>query len=234
MNPNYRRVFCISLAIFLVTGCSASPASNQSNLSASQNNSQAALWVTTDPNASPTPTPFQPSDAVASVDLKGTAFPGSTPTSVVLPPVDGTPTKTPYINRYPKPDGQVNILILGSDFRPNAGYRTDVMLLLSINTKQNTAAIVSFPRDLYVDIPGWEMQRINTAQAHGGFSLTQATFVENFGVKRHRRLRQQGALRYLRPAPAGARLLLRQRRLEPHERRHRPVVRPRAPFHQRL
>ncbi|HEX9013517.1 MAG TPA: LCP family protein [Anaerolineaceae bacterium] len=89
----------------------------------------------------------------------------------------------PYINRYPKPAGQVNILIFGSDWRPNAGYRTDVILLLSVNTQKGTAALVSFPRDLYVDIPGWTMQRLNTAQAHGGFALTQATFAENFGVR---------------------------------------------------
>jgi LCP family protein required for cell wall assembly len=57
------------------------------------------------------------------------------------------------------------------------------MMLLSLYTKQGTASIVSFPRDLYVDIPGWEMQRLNTAQQHGGFELTQKTFAENFGVQ---------------------------------------------------
>jgi len=88
----------------------------------------------------------------------------------------------PLINRLKRPDGLVTILIFGSDYRPQSGYRTDVMMLLSINTKKGTASLVSFPRDLYVDIPGWEMQRLNTAHPHGGFELTQKTFELNFGV----------------------------------------------------
>ena len=56
------------------------------------------------------------------------------------------------------------------------------MMLLSLNTKTGKASLISFPRDLYVDIPGWQMQRLNTAHPHGGFELTQKTFELNFGV----------------------------------------------------
>jgi LCP family protein required for cell wall assembly len=42
--------------------------------------------------------------------------------------------------------------------------------------------MTSFPRDLYVYIPGWTMQRLNTAHAHG-FETTAATFEYNFGVR---------------------------------------------------
>jgi len=62
------------------------------------------------------------------------------------------------------------------------GFRTDTIVLVSLNPKKGTASMVSFPRDLWVTIPGWMEQRINTAQAHGGFALTQATFELNFGV----------------------------------------------------
>jgi LCP family protein required for cell wall assembly len=43
--------------------------------------------------------------------------------------------------------------------------------------------MVSFPRDLYVNIPGWMTNRINTAQAAGGFNTMAATFETNFGVR---------------------------------------------------
>jgi LCP family protein required for cell wall assembly len=181
MKRRLQILLSITIALILITGCSLPPASNQSNITASQNGGRVQL-ATPDPNASATPTPFQPGgDTSARSAPQQTGAPGIDQTAGPVPQ-SGTPTKAPYLKRYTKPDGQVNILILGSDFRPNAGFRTDVMLLLSINTKQNTAAIVSFPRDLYIDIPGWEMQRINTAQQHGGFALTQATFEENFGV----------------------------------------------------
>jgi LCP family protein required for cell wall assembly len=81
----------------------------------------------------------------------------------------------------PQTEGQVNILIFGSDYRPNQGFRTDVILLLSLNPAKGTATLTSFPRDLYVSIPGIGMERINTAQEYGGFALTQATFQQNFG-----------------------------------------------------
>jgi polyisoprenyl-teichoic acid--peptidoglycan teichoic acid transferase len=84
----------------------------------------------------------------------------------------------------PQPSGQVNILLLGSDLRPSdGGFRTDTILLLTLNPTLGTANITSFPRDLYVYIPGWTIQRINTAQQHGNFQLTQTTFEYNFGVR---------------------------------------------------
>ncbi|NTU75101.1 MAG: LCP family protein, partial [Anaerolineaceae bacterium] len=80
------------------------------------------------------------------------------------------------------PDHPVNILILGSDFRPSGGYRTDVIILLTIHPKSKSVSILSFPRDLYIFIPGVGMNRINVAQIYGGFALTQATFQYNFGI----------------------------------------------------
>jgi LCP family protein required for cell wall assembly len=79
------------------------------------------------------------------------------------------------------PSGQIKILILGSDYRPGRGFRTDVIMLLTLNPRVGTATITSFPRDLWVSIPGVGMERINTAQAYGGFSLMSATLQSNFG-----------------------------------------------------
>jgi anionic cell wall polymer biosynthesis LytR-Cps2A-Psr (LCP) family protein len=86
------------------------------------------------------------------------------------------------VNGLHAPSGQVNILILGSDYRPNSGFRTDVMVLVSILTKEQKVSIVSFPRDLFVDIPGFGQERINTSQEFGGFPLTKLLFEHDFGV----------------------------------------------------
>lgn len=80
------------------------------------------------------------------------------------------------------PNGQINILILGSDWRANSGYRTDVILLVSIYTRENKVSLLSFPRDLYVQIPGLQEERINTAMGYGGFPLLASTFEHNFAI----------------------------------------------------
>ncbi len=90
---------------------------------------------------------------------------------------------TPAIQKRSLPAGVVNIMVLGSDYRPNAGHRTDVIMLVSVNTVKQQVSVISFPRDLYVPIPGWTTQRINTAEPHGGFSLLADTMEQNFGVR---------------------------------------------------
>ena len=143
--------------------------------------------ATPDPNATTTPTPFLPSAPTPILlDPENIALePSPTPT------VKGskqTATPTPAVTKTPvlageRPDGLVTILLLGSDYRPNAGFRTDVIILVFLNPKKGTVSLVSFPRDLYVNIPGWMMQRINTSQMFGGFPTTQLTFQENFNIR---------------------------------------------------
>jgi LCP family protein required for cell wall assembly len=131
--------------------------------------------VTANPNASSTPTPFQP--------LTNTNTPIASPTPTITP--------TPEIADYPGvprapllkvPDGMISILILGSDYRPGEGYRTDVIMLAFLNSKTGTVSVVSFPRDLYVYVTNWQMQRINTAFPHGGFGTMQDTLEYNLGI----------------------------------------------------
>lgn len=82
------------------------------------------------------------------------------------------------------PEDQVNILLLGSDQRENdSGFRTDTIQLLTINPSEGTVKLTAFPRDLYVYIPGYTMQRINTAFGWGGFDALADTMEYNFGVR---------------------------------------------------
>ena len=79
------------------------------------------------------------------------------------------------------PKGEVTILLMGTDQRPETGgFRTDTNVLVVLK-KDGTVNLVSFPRDLWVYLPGIGMQRINAAQEFGGFDLVRATYEYNFG-----------------------------------------------------
>ena len=73
-------------------------------------------------------------------------------------------------------------MVMGSDYRPEAGYRTDTLILVALDRSSNKASIISFPRDLWVVIPGYGEQRINTVMQLGGFPLLADTLQYNFGV----------------------------------------------------
>lgn len=114
----------------------------------------------------PSPTPFQP------FQYTEVARQQRQPILNALVPNEG----------YIPPDGQINVLMLGSDWRPGGGFRTDVLLLLSIYTIEGKINMLSFPRDLWVELPGNEENRINTAMGRGGFDLVQTTFERNFAI----------------------------------------------------
>ncbi len=147
-------------------------------------NPTGALLVTVAPNASATPTPFRPLNPTPTPVPTNTPTPTLTPTLSISDPNGNMPQSNYSVQPGgPLPDGVVNILVLGSDARPGGGFRTDVIVLVSINRNKNTVSMVSFPRDLYVTIPGWMTNRINTAMAAGGFSTLQSTFEYNFGIR---------------------------------------------------
>ncbi len=88
----------------------------------------------------------------------------------------------------------INVVLLGSDRRPGDGaWRTDVVILVSLDPDVPSATLLSFPRDLWVYIPGWRWQRINLADGRGeesgfpggGPALIKQTLQYNFGIPVH-------------------------------------------------
>ncbi|MGI6368250.1 MAG: LCP family protein [Anaerolineae bacterium] len=70
----------------------------------------------------------------------------------------------------PEPLGErINVLLLGIDQRPGekGPFRTDTMILVSLDPVTNTASMLSIPRDLWTTIPGYGEGRINTAHFTG-------------------------------------------------------------------
>jgi LCP family protein required for cell wall assembly len=171
-------LFIIILFSIIVSGCTI-PALSLIQ-SDPQTGNPIALMVSP-LGATPTPTPFLP------LDPTPTYIPTAVPT---LPPtptpesVSNSPGDTQPVGIIELPENQINILVLGSDQRvKNGGYRTDTIILVSINTTAKKVSMISFPRDLYIYIPGWSHQRLNTAMFHGGFDLIARTLEHNFGIK---------------------------------------------------
>lgn len=91
--------------------------------------------------------------------------------------LDGTPAiPTPVTDigvTAPEWNGsdRVTLLLMGLDYRDwladEGAPRTDSMMLLTLDPVARTAGMMSIPRDLWVDIPGFEHNRINTAYSQG-------------------------------------------------------------------
>jgi LCP family protein required for cell wall assembly len=85
------------------------------------------------------------------------------------PPIEAIPDS----NLPPAWDGasRINILIIGLDFRDwiagQGAPRSDTMIVLTVDPLTKTAGILSVPRDLWVNIPGFGYGRINMAYFHG-------------------------------------------------------------------
>jgi LCP family protein required for cell wall assembly len=70
------------------------------------------------------------------------------------------------------PAGRFNILVLGTDKRPNdpgTYARSDTMLLVNVDTISNTVRIMAIPRDLTVDIPDYGTNKVNAAYFFGEY-----------------------------------------------------------------
>ena len=78
-----------------------------------------------------------------------------------------------------------NILILGSDKRANLAEdpgRSDTTILLRLDPDRNAIAVMSIPRDLKVEIPGFGTEKFNAAYTYGGPKLTLQVVKELTGL----------------------------------------------------
>ncbi len=172
MNNKFIKIFLpVSILLTLIfVGCNTINGAPIAMVN--QDALQGWVLITPDPNARPTATPFLPSAR--------TPIPTQEPTPM--------PTQDPYAN-WPEAEDQLVFLILGSDYRPASGFRTDVIMLVGVNPITNKVSVVSFPRDLCVYIPGtysgYSLEgcdRINTAMQHG-FETAANMFEANFGIR---------------------------------------------------
>ena len=84
-------------------------------------------------------------------------------------------------------DGVVNILLIGNDSRENGeDGRSDAMILLSISSRTKKIYMTSLLRDMYVEIPGHDGNRLNAAYSFGGAELLMETIEKNFDISVNR------------------------------------------------
>ncbi len=69
----------------------------------------------------------------------------------------------------------LTFLILGVDRRGQEIPRSDAIIVVSIDPVERRAVLISVPRDLYVDIAGYGVMRINQTFVQGGAQLTRQT-----------------------------------------------------------
>ena len=110
-----------------------------------------------------------------SAKTKGGVIPSTTTTSIPFSLKLLTKPLQPTDGPDPKDwDGKsrIYILVMGLDYRDwednnNGPSRTDSMILFSIDPATRSAGMLSIPRDLWVDIPGYEAAKINSANFIG-------------------------------------------------------------------
>ncbi len=144
---------------------------------------QTVSLVAERPTATTAPTPV-----LAGATIASTSVPTPEPAATAVgPPVwDGV--------------GRVNLLLLGIDQRESReGYwRTDSMIIMTIDPQEKSVGLISVPRDLWVPIWGYDIQnRINTAHYYGdvynypggGPALARDTAAYNLGIPIHHYVR---------------------------------------------
>lgn len=94
----------------------------------------------------------------------------------------------------PSPDNAENILIMGSDYRPELGSgRSDTVMLVHLSGNGKVVHVVSVPRDLMVSIPACrtadgglsraQYAEFNWSYAFGGAACTIRTFEDLTGIR---------------------------------------------------
>ncbi|MBC7878358.1 MAG: LCP family protein [Anaerolineales bacterium] len=186
---SFLRYSLIFISIILLSACGAAP-------QALEPGPLPFILITSAPNASPTPTPFQPplytptalsflsfnNNTSLSQNILATETPASistpliAPTATVdfnqlFPTVAAPPAESLGINPTALPpltdNETINFLLVGSDKRPGSSYRTDTVVLAIVWPKEGQISLISIPRDLWIYIPTVGMQRINTAYQSG-------------------------------------------------------------------
>ena len=143
---------------------------------------------TAEADASPTEPEATPTPGTPAAEYSPTTEPTKLP-DATLPPAE--PTGTPYPEW--SGDEPVHILLLGVDSRPDDEDppRSDTIIVVRVDPVLERVDMFSIPRDLLVEIPGYEASKVNAAYVigemddlpGGGPILAAQTIEYNFGIR---------------------------------------------------
>ncbi|MBN1815555.1 MAG: LCP family protein [Anaerolineae bacterium] len=138
------------------------------------------------PTSLPTPLPTSPPTSQFTDLVTPSPFPEIEPTVTSTLPIP------PPVQPVPVASDAVNIVVLGSDRRPDwSEWHTDAVHVVSVQRDRGVVSVISIPRDLYLYIPGFWMSRINFADFYGetysyeggGPALVRDTLLYNLGIR---------------------------------------------------
>jgi LCP family protein required for cell wall assembly len=123
-----------------------------------------------------------------------TAYRGSAPWAGLFAKVFAPLANPPLVGTAPGQDPpppewtgkeRLSVLLLGIDSRGDSAttQNTDTMIVLSLDPVNKTAAMLSIPRDTYIDRPGVFVDKINGAYAFGGPDLTRRVVEDLLGIR---------------------------------------------------
>jgi LCP family protein required for cell wall assembly len=188
--PHHWLIMILLLAAGLA-GCGGQPApvvdptTAQASGTAIEATQEVAL-----PTASPTPAPPAATSTAVVTSTAAPARSQPSPEPTPLPTASPTPAPIPTATASPPPampsptgpisatvrpplslDHTENLLVLGADTRPGPWMtHTDSLMLIAMDREAGEAGILSIPRDLWVNVPGWGEDRINAVYFLGGYT----------------------------------------------------------------
>jgi LCP family protein required for cell wall assembly len=132
--------------------------------------------------------------SVALVVFYAAAYRGSAPwaglASKVFAPLANAPITGTVAGQEAPPPGwtgteRLNVLLLGIDSRGDSSstQNTDTMIVLSLDPVNKAAAMLSIPRDTFINRPGVLVDKINAAYAFGGPDLSRRVVEDLLGIR---------------------------------------------------
>lgn len=109
--------------------------------------------------------------AAVSVLQQSTTYPPDSSAAAVAPDAPGT----------------MDIILFGSDSSQDGDDveeygRSDTIMLVHVDSKANFLSVLSLPRDLRVEVPGYGLEKLNAAYAYGGPALAIETVQNLIGL----------------------------------------------------
>ncbi len=100
--------------------------------------------------------------------------------SSFLPTGSRPPSASPTVNQTYT---AMNIVLIGSDHRGTENGLSDTLIVLHVSADRKSVYLVSFPRDMWVTIPGHGKAKINAGYSYGGSALAVSTIETLTGAR---------------------------------------------------
>lgn len=181
-------IYCVAFVLLLIS-CSTAPI---------QENESSYYLVEALAGSTPTATPFQPGNMIeiGSKTASNFQYPVIGPSATPFPTISSQTNNfqrleiATQVQPIQNSSEIISVLLLGSDTRSGASFRTDTIIVAIILPSAGQVSLISIPRDLWVNIPEIGMQRINTAYQDGelngypggGAGLLKDTINFNLGI----------------------------------------------------